>query len=373
MDKQRAMNQSLRARQDRLVAQQALARRFRLRHPREFDALLTIRDGLVAVFKEHGRQTMWHGNYPLALSYWLTTAEYPSARKALRDRSFGAVYRRVAGPDLLAAWEATLEPTCELLRDHLDVLDDLLGRFNYFDHVGLLSMASLCSGQQLHRAYGEAARDLFVMGEPEYRLFMVSGLGMPLEVRCSVNASAAPERFASPSLHILDSRSNPTPGVDGDGTEAVYLRIDLSRAPAEIDHALQYLRSTLVERFREVHEDGPIPDWNQFQKSLFAKAELLPLSDLKLLHDNQQMIARFRGFWCWDVVNSEAAPKASKAAEEVSEQVADENGVPGPLAVQGQYELVSKLILPKEGEDSELDMFYTRRRDVRLGLRSSPC
>lgn len=371
MDRNRARNEALLAQQDRLIAQQALVRRFRLQHPQEYAALQGVRNGLITIFKEHGRSGMWRGNFPMALSYWLTTAEYRSIRKALRARDFGAVARRLAGPRQLEAWESTLEPACEFLRSQLDVLDDLLDRFNYFDYVSLLSMASLCSGSQLCSAY-DGRWSLLLHCEPEHRIFLDTGVGADLEIQCAVRASTAPERFGSPSLHILDSRANPTPGIDGPDDAAIYLRIGLARAPAEIDHALQQLRATLMERLLEVHESGEIPDWEPFQESKFATAQLLPLSKLKLLHSKQQLLPLFRGFWCWDLVHSNDLPMpARRAATQVSEEVADEDGIPGPVAVHDQFERVRDLIEAKEsGQRSALDKFYSPRPDVRLGLRS---
>lgn len=352
------------------MAQQALARRFRLEHACEFESLQRIKDGLLKIFKNEGHSTLWLGNYPIALSYWLTALEYRSTRQSLRAGDFETVYSRLGGEEQITSWKVMLVPVCDFLRGQVAVVDDLVQKFNYFDYVSLLSMASLSRGDQLCVAYANTG-NLSDSGDEEYWIFQNSII-YPLEVRCSIKASSSPERFESPSLHILDSRQYPALDANFLEGEALYFRIGLDRAPADIDHAMHHLRSALNERLLEVHQGVRIPEWEKYADSNFATAQLLPLADLRLLHDKQQMIARFRGFWCWDLVESGTDSLDSRtAAKMVSEKIADEDGVPGPKPIHDQYELVRQLISPQHDATSDLDMFYCQKDKTRLGLRSN--
>lgn len=372
--------QDQQSRFERLLAQQLLVRRFRIENPEEFSALQGFRDQMHSIIEASSSEEdgMWPGEVQQALAAWLLVAETPDVRDAVRENDLGALRHRLGGPAQLSKWNSTLQPTLDFLAEQLPVIESLIKRFNYFDHCSLMSMASLCRGEDFLHAYGSAwlrpvtkwAKELQALNEAEnkrgFDLFWIPTLSWSLDLKCAVGASWMPERFLSSSVHILDSRTAPVMEVDGPLQEALYLRIDLCRAPVDIDAALTYFRGALLERLSEVH--GSIdcaPGADEFLKTAFA---LTKSSPAKLFKDYQTLASTIRGLWCWDLTELQnmSGAQAARTIGDACEQAGNERI--GEQSLLKQRSVVAKLVAAASGAGA-LDELVTRRRGLRLGFR----
>ncbi|SFQ34058.1 hypothetical protein [Variovorax sp. 770b2] len=371
--------QNLQSRFQRLLFQQHLVRRFRTEHPIDFNALRSIRDGLFdAIDSSAGdHNDLWPGDVQGALASWMTVAESSSARKAMREGNTQEIYRRVGGESRLLHWGPTLRPAFDFLTQHVETVEEMTARFNYFDYCSLMALASVCEGRELSEAFEQAcetplsetqAKDLERQKIPnmrEYHLFQITSLGWSRDLRCTLQASAGRERFTSSSLHLLDSRVAPVLLGDEPQRDALYLRIDLSQAPADIDQALLYLRGAVCERLIELHGAvWRIPQWEAFMRTKFVKAQFPKTS---LFQSHEQIGPILRGLWCWDLAES-GNGNSDDAAKQISAILKATKEPRTKQAISNQWKIVEKIVRLRSSA-GELDKAITGRLDVRLGLR----
>lgn len=379
---------------DRLLAQQCLVRRFRLDHAEEFFTLVELRDELADVLRDCGLGiTPPHFDSQIApeIAAWFSVVEGRAGRNAIRNGDEARLADLLGRQHMNLLRNATIEAATACLLPHLSFIENLLNRFNYGEHVGLLAMTALCSGETLafeqarvsnmpHHEFlpQQADRQRRNRVEPplpdeiEFRLVSSkyrNTMAYELNLDCAIHVSAEPQRFSAPSILIYDSLENQTSG--GEVKRSLNLRIELNRAPAEIDDALLYLKSALQDLLIEEHNWlAGVPDYSAYATTEFAKrAQRLAM----IVPKRHSVRTTMLGLWCWDLTVLEKNTIAA-SVEQISDKCAGWIGFPIPeyKDMSTHYRRIRNLItVPSKARHGKIDEAMSRRRDIRLGLRQN--
>jgi hypothetical protein len=362
---------------DRLLCQQHLARRFHHEYPEDYEALRTIRNDLMDVLNvSMGPETSARRRLS-CLAAWLTVLEYEEGQLAVLNGNSERI-ARLAGFALFHqnGVNIQLEAT-RVLKKHVGLAARLTRKFNYFDQFSFLSMSSICEGEELTKAFDEACKsklpdDMLKMLEnvkfdyPEYRWFLNPAEDMSLDLQCALQASVERERFTSETLTIIDSRAQAITAKDESDHHALYLRIELTRAPGDIDNCLRYLRGALEERLAEEHLLF-IPGYQEYSQTAFAKATV---SRASVFGQRPLLEPAVVGLWSWDLTRNKQM-SAAKASARIRKQRKTWGGEEkrDDKSMLNQLNKVRELISPEAGA-GEIDAVLLELKGERFGLRT---
>lgn len=372
---------------DRLLTLQCLVRRFRRQHPEEFEKLAKLRDELAELLSGFGFQgecSLFEEALAPEMISWFTLLESREGREAVLAGKLERVSELV-GHREFEEYDALIEAVADCLVKHLSFVETFIDRFNYCDYVNLLALPTFCAGEQLFSTYfiNKSSPHPFLKNfrkseeinfglEDELELGMVLhpfGREFDLSFECTRLLSSDQQRFTSPSILLYEGKRNGENG--GKKIRTLNLRIDLNRAPVEIDQALNYMRSSIRQLLTEEHQMlVNAPDYEEYHTTEFAghKTALA-----RIFLQKSQFHPAILGLWCWDLTELEGKSLAA-ALENIEGPPCSPRNIdlPGYEKMRKHLVRITGLVLsPAKQKDAVLDYAITQKKGIRLGLRES--
>ncbi len=307
-------SQQERDRTDRFLIQQCVARRFQRAFPEEHRVLCDARQAVEMQFPVAGGPLSPPHSASrtadlLTAAFWLLETRH--GRRAIDDADTGAAIHEMRALPVVAgaASAETLQQFVKTLllamRPFTRMAEDLMDRVNYFDYFSLLSMTTRVSGEVLHNSYDSVVDSAIwfverLAGvESEYQwLHGVRDLADPNLVLSARFAKYEP-RVHLEGIGIFDDHRNEVTIQGRPVTGSIYLRVDLSEAPASIDAALAYFRASLMDALLDKYASvADIPGYQQFLTTDFATARH---DTNTIVKGKNQVPGTILGLWAWDL------------------------------------------------------------------------
>jgi hypothetical protein len=372
----------LQTRFSRLLVYQRVARRFQSECEVDFERLRACRDAVADVVEPLlARAPMQPEDSVHHLASWLNECfwlfELRDGRRLVREGDPRAVAGTLKGATVFPFWNL-VEDESEFfvrlivaLQNALAVVEDLTSRYNYFDYVPILVMASVCEGEVLHGLHhvlwADLARendaDPFVSEAERNAGMFVTGLRWishclgNLDAACAWFFSGVGDRYSSREVIIFDSARNPLVlRSDGD-SRAMYMRISLEQAPSEIDRALCFLRDALVSALGD--DRPPAEDavgWREFEASRFFREFS---SRPRIVTRQDELEPGFMRLWLWDLHN-----RSGRTFDAAAAVVSTALGKDGSERAYNNQNEVRKITMR-----GLLDEAVTGKKNLFLGLR----
>lgn len=190
-----------------------------------------------------------------------------------------------------------------------------------------------------------------------------------LDVACALLGARTAIHDFSPSITLKEV--NPRRVEAPSGGRALQLRIDLHRAPAEIDQALDYLRVAIQQALQDEHGEAfDAPMWEEYRNSGFFRS-----GQPKPIHFRQwnEVLPAMLGLWLWDLVrDGTSVAHGQELIQDTREAWRRIHLYALPTsqeqALGKQYRGIDRLISAGHAEAGDLDHAIARTC-VRLGPR----
>lgn len=247
-------------------------------------------------------------------------------------------------------------------------------------------MPTFCAGEQLFRTYfvNKSSPHPFLRNtkkseEIKFGLEDELELGMvlhpferefDLSFECTRRLlSSDRQRFTSPSILLYEGMRTGING--GEKIRTLNLRIDLNRAPVEIDQALHHMRSSIRQLLIEEHHMlVNVPDYDEYRATEFAR---YTTTLAQIFTQKSQFQSAIFGLWRWDLAQLEGK-SLSIAFKDIEGPARHPRNIdlPGYDKMRKHLARINDLVsFPEKQKNALLDYAVTQRKNIRLGLRDS--
>jgi len=380
-----------RIRCDRFFIQQAAVRRFRRDHKDDYDYLRTVRENLAKIIVSAGlipEAPFFHSVSKTAIRL-MRLYETRLGREAIKACSLTLVRQELDNdismqPPVLS-YDEYLEEAIRFLAENLSSVRAIQLKYNYFDYFSLIAMTALCPGETACRFWvSAAARDLPVYEPYKTYLGMYPGAywfhtrkePVDLDLAIALKVCAVEPRFYAENLAVFSDRHNHVVLNGQTCSDGLYLKIDLKRAPRNIDFAMRYLKECLFEALMEHHGAiANVPEMEVFEETNFMKNDVE--GDYLLISQWNQVWGSLVGLCCWDLLNYGLLARVD-AVEKIVDLQADviagagdslpDLSVLKEKAIEKHLKIMTSIIREDRRKRS-LSAFVTGDHAMTLGLR----
>lgn len=363
-------------RADRLLTQQCLARRFKHRHEQDYIYIQKIRSSIYEVLDGYGLKfaTDYYGiSIATAIVIFLSLFETKSGRKIIRSMDVTRATSRLGKGNFGLSWIVPdgVADILEKLGEFLEGVEDLKKKYNYFDYLSLSSLLCYCRGEKLYFRNSTnkfSSRDI----DPIRQEWLQQPANF--DVAFAINTSKNGYYFNSPSIEILYSRDNPSLTSLDPERNSIYLKVDLERAPSELDLAIRYFGESVLELLIDEHGFmANVPNHEEFLQSKFMNSKPIYTP---VFYRQDQIKGTLLGLWCWDLINLDKLKEdaAIRSMLPNTRNKPSESAYADESTIKKHYKIVRALIEPekynsKSKSKISIDEAITGNPSKKIGLR----
>lgn len=385
----------LRSRFDRLIIQQLVARKFARDYPEDSQKLLGLRNVIHAHIRDAGINPLAGETEAQTLATLMGIYESPSGQLAISEGNLDHITEnypldQACGIRLQNGLRAVISDMAQ----HLGFVDRIRLAYNYFDYFSLIDLTAAFPGRPAFDFYAKtAAADLLkeipatvakdlkdedIAGAfnppPEANWFFTRKVPDDFDLEIALMRSSHLRTFHSPNITFHGCAKPEKSNGSKAGYSSLIIKVDLDKAPHNIDFAMNSLREYLLDGLLTRHGYATkIERFDEFIDSDFYK-NTGPTSDL--IRGWNQIQGFLIGIWCWDMVVKEksnvinAMESILNAQAEIISETKGNNidlNAIGDKAIGKHYQRVDRLIAPKK--DDKLSYLVTGDRSISLGDR----
>ena len=277
----------------------------------------------------------------------------------------------------------------ELLKEHIDTVEELQKKYNYFDYFSVYSMSLKCSFDEIYKAYIAqyhllTEEDKLLDQTDTYNRWIVE---LPLDehpdfVRLYFFVCFSPE----PKQHFQSGRTYFRP-ASNDKPETAFLEVFIENGAQDIDPLLGQFKSLVTQRMNRLIENSVGESFCFFNSDFYKSRP--KFSTENGVTQSDSVLVNILGLWCWDNYMEHGKSGTNletifdevqegrimgfepfrKNADKISNKKNSKEPVDKSSALKSNYSKV-KALIDGENNNGLEKLFIPHIGDNRLGKRS---